>query len=77
MTPYVMAALLLLAPPEVGSADGRIVKMARILSLEDHRTVGGGELERYLRDTDRGVRRRAALAAGRVGIPSRCRPSAS
>src|SRR5262249_10288410 len=37
-----------------------------ILALEDRRTTGDGELERYLRDADRGVRRRAALAAGRI-----------
>jgi len=42
-------------------------KLTRILSLEDHRTVGGGELDRYLRDPERSVRRRAALAAGRIG----------
>jgi cyclophilin family peptidyl-prolyl cis-trans isomerase len=40
--------------------------MARILALEDRRTLGDGELDRYLRDSDRGVRRRAALAAGRI-----------
>lgn len=45
----------------------RIEKMARILALEDRRTTGEGELERYLRDADRSVRRRAALAAGRIG----------
>ena len=47
------------APPPT-----RIEQLARILALED-RARGGGELERYLRDPDRGVRRRAALAAGR------------
>ncbi|HET8647217.1 MAG TPA: HEAT repeat domain-containing protein, partial [Vicinamibacteria bacterium] len=35
--------------------------------LEDRRSLGGGELDRYLADADRGVRRRAALAAGRIG----------
>jgi cyclophilin family peptidyl-prolyl cis-trans isomerase/HEAT repeat protein len=57
------AAVLLLAG---ASTESRPEKMARILALEDRR-VPGGELERYLRDTDRGVRRRAALAAGRIG----------
>jgi cyclophilin family peptidyl-prolyl cis-trans isomerase/HEAT repeat protein len=47
----------------------RIEKLARILELEDSRS-GAGELERFLRDADRGVRRRAALAAGRVADPS-------
>jgi len=41
--------------------------MARILALEDTRSPGDGELERALTDPDRGVRRRAALAAGRIG----------
>ncbi len=41
-------------------------KLSRILLLEDTRSTGGGELDRYLRDPDRSVRRRAALAAGRV-----------
>lgn len=41
--------------------------MARILELEDRRSTGSGELARLLADADRGVRRRAALAAGRIG----------
>lgn len=48
----------------------RIEKLARLLALEDFRSVGGTELAGFLRDTDRGVRRRAALAAGRVGDPA-------
>jgi cyclophilin family peptidyl-prolyl cis-trans isomerase/HEAT repeat protein len=47
----------------------RIEKLARILELEDSRS-GGEELERLLRDPDRGVRRRAALAAGRLADPA-------
>ena len=54
------------APP----APLRIDQLARILALEDARSPGGGELERLLRDHDRGVRRRAALAAGRIGDPA-------
>ena len=54
----------------VGAARGprlsRIEKLTRVLSLEDRRSTGGGELERYLRDSDRSVRRRAILAAGRI-----------
>ena len=42
-------------------------KLVRVLALEDTRSLGGGELDRLLRDPDRGVRRRAALAAGRIG----------
>jgi len=59
-------AAALAAPP----ARPRIEKMARILALEDARSLGDGELERDLADPDRSVRRRAALAAGRIGDPS-------
>jgi cyclophilin family peptidyl-prolyl cis-trans isomerase/HEAT repeat protein len=48
----------------------RISKLATILELEDRRSTGGGALEALLRDPDRGVRRRAALAAGRVADPA-------
>ena len=48
----------------------RLDKMARILAMEDARNPGDGELERDLADGDRGVRRRAALAAGRIGDDS-------
>ncbi|HET7293165.1 MAG TPA: HEAT repeat domain-containing protein [Vicinamibacteria bacterium] len=59
-----LAALLLFA------SSPRLDKMARLLALEDTRSVGAGELDRYLRDSDRGVRRRAALAAARIGDAS-------
>jgi cyclophilin family peptidyl-prolyl cis-trans isomerase/HEAT repeat protein len=62
-------ALLAAAPPAPPSLS-RGEKMARILRLEDLRSLGDGELDRYLADGDRGVRRRAALAAGRVGDPA-------
>jgi cyclophilin family peptidyl-prolyl cis-trans isomerase/HEAT repeat protein len=45
-------------------------KLARVLALEDARSLGGRELEGYLRDPDRSLRRRAALAAGRIGDPA-------
>lgn len=64
MKPLVAGALLLAALPAPGMS--RIEKLGRVLALEDRRTPGDGELERYLRDADRGVRRRAALAAGRI-----------
>jgi HEAT repeat protein len=48
----------------------RIEKMASLLAMEDTRSSGAGELDRLLRDPDRGVRRRAALAAGRVADPA-------
>jgi cyclophilin family peptidyl-prolyl cis-trans isomerase/HEAT repeat protein len=47
----------------------RIETLARVLQLEDTR-AGGSEFERLLRDPDRGVRRRAALAAGRIADPA-------
>jgi cyclophilin family peptidyl-prolyl cis-trans isomerase/HEAT repeat protein len=64
--------LLLVVPLLCGAAPpapavSRLGKMARILALEDRRTLGDGELERYLSDPDRSVRRRAVLAAGRIG----------
>jgi cyclophilin family peptidyl-prolyl cis-trans isomerase/HEAT repeat protein len=47
----------------------RLDRLGRILALEDRRTTGGGELLALLGDDDRGIRRRAALAAGRIGDP--------
>jgi len=62
------APALVAAPaPSPSPAVSRIEKMARILALEDARSPGDGEVERDLADPDRGVRRRAALAAGRIG----------
>jgi cyclophilin family peptidyl-prolyl cis-trans isomerase/HEAT repeat protein len=54
------------APP----SPSRLAKLATLLELEDRRSTGRGVLEALLRDPDRGVRRRAALAAGRVADPS-------
>jgi cyclophilin family peptidyl-prolyl cis-trans isomerase/HEAT repeat protein len=62
MTFIPLLVLLAAAPPLP-----RIEKMARLLELEDRRDAGAGELDRYLHDPDAGVRRRAALAAGRIG----------
>ncbi len=42
-------------------------RLARLVQLEDTRSSGEGALEALLHDPDRGVRRRAALAAGRIG----------
>jgi cyclophilin family peptidyl-prolyl cis-trans isomerase/HEAT repeat protein len=55
------------SPPAASPAGTRLEKMARLLELEDRRDLGEGQLDRYLHDADAGVRRRAALAAGRVG----------
>ncbi|MFI5006742.1 MAG: HEAT repeat domain-containing protein [Solirubrobacterales bacterium] len=69
---------LLLSAPAVGRAaekprpvppPARIEVLGRVLAFEDSRSVGEGELDRLLRDRDRGIRRRAALAAGRIGDP--------
>ncbi|HVR71697.1 MAG TPA: HEAT repeat domain-containing protein [Vicinamibacteria bacterium] len=62
---FIALLLLLAAPPD--AVVTRLDKMARLLELEDRRDVGRGELDRYLHDADAGVRRRAALAAGRIG----------
>ena len=72
-----LVAALLLAVPAPGppaerrvAPPSRIEKLGRVLLLEDTRTVGNGELDRLLRDRDRALRRRAALAAGRIGDPA-------
>jgi len=44
--------------------------LARVLALEDARSLGQGELERALKSPDRSIRRRAALAAGRIADPA-------
>jgi cyclophilin family peptidyl-prolyl cis-trans isomerase/HEAT repeat protein len=53
--------------PATPSTAARIERLARVLELEDTRSPGGSDLERLLHDPDRAVRRRAALAAGRIG----------
>jgi cyclophilin family peptidyl-prolyl cis-trans isomerase/HEAT repeat protein len=57
-------------PPAPPPPPSRLDRLGRILALEDRRTVGDGELQALLHDDDRGVRRRAALAAGRIADPS-------
>jgi cyclophilin family peptidyl-prolyl cis-trans isomerase/HEAT repeat protein len=52
----------------------RIERLGRIAALEDRRSLGGGELFALLADADRGIRRRAALAAGRIGHPAAVAP---
>jgi cyclophilin family peptidyl-prolyl cis-trans isomerase/HEAT repeat protein len=68
------ALLLLLSTPLWAAAPPHLRrrpdKLTRILALEDARSAGGGELDRYLRDPDRSLRRRAALAAGRIADPA-------
>jgi cyclophilin family peptidyl-prolyl cis-trans isomerase len=68
LSPALVLLVLTAAPAALPSE--RLGKLARVLALEDRRSLGGGELERYLRDPDRGLRRRAALAAGRIGEAS-------
>jgi cyclophilin family peptidyl-prolyl cis-trans isomerase/HEAT repeat protein len=73
----IAAALLAVAAPVARGAKkprsappSRTERLARALALEDERSSGAGELERLVRDPDPGVRRRAALAAGRVADPA-------
>jgi cyclophilin family peptidyl-prolyl cis-trans isomerase/HEAT repeat protein len=56
-------------PAEARLAPGasRLATLGRLLELEDGRVAGSPELEGALRSPDRGIRRRAALAAGRIG----------
>ncbi len=65
----VAASAAVTAAPKPPRLPTRMEKLVRVLALEDTR-LGGGELDRLLRDPDRGVRRRAALAAGRLGDPA-------
>ncbi|HXV62415.1 MAG TPA: HEAT repeat domain-containing protein [Vicinamibacteria bacterium] len=44
------------------------IKYARLVKLEDERSLGGGEIEARLTDPDARLRARAALALGRIGI---------
>jgi cyclophilin family peptidyl-prolyl cis-trans isomerase len=63
-----LALSALLAAPSPPPPPSRMHKMGRILELEDRRTSTG--LDALLRDADRSIRRRAALAAGRIGDPA-------
>jgi cyclophilin family peptidyl-prolyl cis-trans isomerase/HEAT repeat protein len=65
-----LLGLLLLAPPVPPPPPSRIEKMTLLLRLEDRRTLGEGEMTALLGDADRSVRRRAVLAAGRIGDPA-------
>jgi cyclophilin family peptidyl-prolyl cis-trans isomerase/HEAT repeat protein len=47
-------------------ADARLTALQRIAKAEDQRVLAGGTLARYLADPDTAVRRRAALAVGRL-----------
>ncbi|MEO8360202.1 MAG: HEAT repeat domain-containing protein [Vicinamibacteria bacterium] len=47
----------------------RLETFARILVLEDSRTLGAGTLQSFLSSDDPAIRRRAAVAAGRIGDP--------
>jgi len=61
--------LLLAAPPSPPPPPPRMVKLTRILAAEDRRLLAA-EVKVGLIDADRSVRRRAALAAGRIGDPA-------
>lgn len=47
----------------------RLETFARILVLEDSRTLEAGTLQSFLSSDDPAIRRRAAVAAGRIGDP--------
>ncbi len=46
-----------------------IDKVARLMKLEDERSLGEGEILTRLSDPNPQIRRRAALALGRIGAP--------
>jgi cyclophilin family peptidyl-prolyl cis-trans isomerase/HEAT repeat protein len=46
--------------------DASLTALERILKAEDERTLAGGTLARYLADPEKALRRRAALAVGRL-----------
>ena len=56
-------------PPDLPDPLSRIEVLARILVLEDSRSLGDGSLQGFLQSEDPAIRRRAALAAGRIGDP--------
>jgi cyclophilin family peptidyl-prolyl cis-trans isomerase/HEAT repeat protein len=47
-----------------------IAVLGRILQMEDTRSAGAGELDALMHHKEAGIRRRAALAAGRIGDPA-------
>jgi len=52
-------------------------KLARLMKLEDERSLGEGEIVERLSDRAPRVRRRAALALGRIGEPETAAPLAA
>jgi cyclophilin family peptidyl-prolyl cis-trans isomerase/HEAT repeat protein len=55
--------------PDLPDPLSRIETLARILVLEDSRSLGDGSIQSFLQHEDPAIRRRAALAAGRIGDP--------
>lgn len=55
-------------PVETGPPS-RLEAYAEILRLEDRRELGGGTLSQLLKSPEAAIRRRAALAIGRIGDP--------
>ena len=62
-----LCLLLLAGQAQAEGAPAPAEAFARILRLEDARSLGDGELERLLRHPSPEVRSRAALALGRIG----------
>jgi cyclophilin family peptidyl-prolyl cis-trans isomerase/HEAT repeat protein len=55
--------------PDLPDPLSRIETLSRILVLEDSRSLGDGALGSFLHSEDPAIRRRAVLAAGRIGDP--------
>jgi len=63
---FLILGLLLAAPPSPPPPVPRMEKLTRLLAAEDRRDLTT-DVKLGLADSDRSVRRRAALAAGRIG----------
>jgi cyclophilin family peptidyl-prolyl cis-trans isomerase len=64
-----LLALFLADPPPPPPPPSRMEKLTRLLAAEDRRDLDA-DVKIGLADADRSVRRRAALAAGRIGDPA-------
>ncbi|HUG52850.1 MAG TPA: HEAT repeat domain-containing protein [Vicinamibacteria bacterium] len=66
---FLILGLLLAAPPSPPPLPPRMVRLGRILAAEDRRDLTT-DVKVGLADADRSIRRRSALAAGRIGDPA-------
>lgn len=84
LIPFLLVAISAPALPEREGRDGRQAsappalrapeRLARVLALEDARSLGDGWLRGRVHDPDPEVRRRAVLALGRIGRPGAVEP---